>query len=187
MEAAGRTDLEIARAMLVQLGVSARRIDEGLADLRVAASEAYARRVPADLSSKVLPGMADLLAELAPRDDVLLSLVTGNLQAIARLKLAAAGVGHYFPGGQGGFGSDSEDRTRLPAVARRRAGSVDEPHPRERTVVIGDTPRDIACGRADGVRVLAVATGPYRVAELGEADAVAADGHALRGLVTALL
>jgi hypothetical protein len=32
-----------------------------------------------------------------------------------------------------------------------------------------------------------VATGPYRVAELGEADAVAADGHALRGLVTALV
>ncbi|UGS34057.1 hypothetical protein DSM104329_00428 [Capillimicrobium parvum] len=179
--------MEITRAILLQLGVSARRIDDGLADLRVAASEAYARRVPADLSSTVLPGMADLLEELAPRDDVLLSLVTGNLQPIARLKLAAAGIGRFFPGGQGGFGSDSEDRTRLPAVARARAGTADAPHPRERTVVIGDTPRDIACARADGVRALAVATGPYRVNELGEADAVAADAHALRGLIAALL
>jgi len=187
VEAAGRTDLEIARAMLLQLGVSARRIDDGLADLRVAASEAYARRVPGDLSSTVLPGMVDLLEELAPRDDVLLSLVTGNLQPIARLKLGAAGLGHFFPAGQGGFGSDSEDRTRLPAVARARAGARDAPHPRERTAVIGDTPRDIACARADGVRALAVATGPYRVSELGEADAVAADGHGLRGLVTAML
>ena len=153
----------------------------------MAASEAYARRVPADLSATVLPGMTDLLEELAPRDDALLSLVTGNLQPIARLKLAAAGIGRFFPAGQGGFGSDSEDRTRLPAVARARAGTADAPHPRERTVVIGDTPRDIACARADGVRALAVATGPYRVGELGEADAVAADGHALRGLVTELL
>jgi phosphoglycolate phosphatase-like HAD superfamily hydrolase len=187
VEVAGRTDLEITRAILLQLGVSARRIDEGLDDLRVAASEAYARRVPADLSSTVLPGMADLLAQLEPRDDVLLSLVTGNLQPIARLKLGAAGVGHYFPAGQGGFGSDSEDRTRLPAVARMRAGSASAPHPRERTVVIGDTPRDIACARADGVRALAVATGPYRVDDLGQADAVAADGHALGGLIRGLL
>lgn len=187
MDAAGRTDLEIARAILLQLGVSARRIDEGLAGLRAAATEAYARRVPDDLSSTVLPGMGELLAELAPRDDVRLSLVTGNLQPIARMKLAAAGVGHYFPAGQGGFGSDSEDRTRLPAVARTRAGTADDPHPRERTVVIGDTPRDIACARADGVRVLAVATGRFRVDDLGGADGVAPDGRALRGLVAELL
>lgn len=177
--AAGRTDLEIARASLLTLGVSARRIDEGLDELKTVAAEAYARRVPDDLSATVLPGMVELLESLAAREDVLLSLVTGNIEAIARLKLRAAGVGSYFPAGQGGFGSDSEDRTDLPAIARRRAGGPDAPHPRERTLVIGDTPRDIACARADGLAVLAVATGPHPAHELDDADATLADGRAL--------
>ena len=80
----------------------------------------------------------------------------------------AAGIGHYFEPGQGGFGSDSEHRGELPAVARARAGGW----ARERTVVIGDTPRDIACARADGVRVVAVATGSFSAEALAEADAV---------------
>ena len=59
-------------------------------------------------------------------------------------------------------------REQLPPIARARAGDW----PRERTVVIGDTPRDIACARADGLRVVAVATGPFGVEELADADAV---------------
>jgi phosphoglycolate phosphatase-like HAD superfamily hydrolase len=55
----------------------------------------------------------------------------------------------------------------------------DPPWPRERTVVIGDTPRDIACARADGVRVAAVATGPFTIEALADADAVADDARSL--------
>jgi phosphoglycolate phosphatase-like HAD superfamily hydrolase len=183
VEAAGRTDLEIARATLIGLDVSARRIDDRLQELEETAAEAYARHVPDDLSAAIAPGMLELLEHLDGRDDVLLSLVTGNLEPIARLKLHAAGLGRFFPAGQGGFGSDSEDRTDLPAIARRRAGRAGAPHPRERTLVIGDTPRDIACARADDVGVLAVATGPYRAEELAGADAVAADAHGLRALL----
>jgi len=179
VEAAGRTDIEIARATLLGAGVSALRIEERFGALRLAAAEAYARHVPDDLSATVNPGMVELLDRLAARDDVLLSLVTGNLEPIARLKLRAAGLEAYFPAGQGGFGSDSEDRTDLPPIARRRAGTRDEPHPRERTVVIGDTPRDIACARADDLRVLCIATGPYPAADLTGADAVVADTAAL--------
>ena len=127
------------------------------------------------------PGIADLLAVLG---DARLALVTGNYEPIARMKLDRAGIGHHFDAGQGGFGSDAEERGLLPAIARRRAGGDDgAPHPRERTIVIGDTPRDIACARADGVRVLAVATGPFPVTALAEADGVAADAFALRGLL----
>ena len=61
--------------------------------------------------------------------------------------------------------------------ARSRAGPP--PWPRDHTVVIGDTPRDIACARADGLRVIAVATGPYPVGALAGADAVVADAGAL--------
>jgi phosphoglycolate phosphatase-like HAD superfamily hydrolase len=179
VEAAGRTDIEIARATLLSAGVSALRIEERFGALRAAAVDAYSRLVPQDLSATVTPGMAGLLERLAQRDDVLLSLVTGNLEPIARLKLRAAGLEHFFPAGQGGFGSDSEDRTDLPPIARRRAGTRDEPHPRERTVVIGDTPRDIICARADDLRVIAIATGPYPAAELGSADTVVSDADAL--------
>jgi phosphoglycolate phosphatase-like HAD superfamily hydrolase len=175
VQAGGRTDLEIARHILLDLGVTARRIDEGLRDLRLAATEAFARRCPADLSSTVAPGMRALLDRLAERRDVRLSLVTGNLEPIARLKLKRAGLGHRFEPGQGGFGSDHEDRTELPAIARRRAGSGRTPHPPERTVIIGDTPRDIACARADGARVVAITTGPFSAEELRDADAVVDD------------
>jgi phosphoglycolate phosphatase-like HAD superfamily hydrolase len=179
VEPAGRTDPEIVRAMLLDLGVDAARIDAGMNDFRVAAGEAYARLVPDDLSDRLVPGMEAVLDELAGREDVVLSLVTGNLETIARLKLRAAGIGHRFASGQGGFGSDDEDRSRLPGVARRRAGDGAGPHPRERTVVIGDTPRDIACARADGVLCVAVTTGPFRASQLGGADAVVASAGEL--------
>ena len=112
-----------------------------------------------------------------------LSLVTGNLEPVARLKLGRAGIGHHFPVGQGGFGSDHEDRSELPAIARARAAVNGRPHPRAHTLVIGDTPRDIACAHADGVRCIAVATGPYEAAELAGADAVAASAHEAAALI----
>jgi phosphoglycolate phosphatase-like HAD superfamily hydrolase len=183
-ETAGRTDGEIARNLLTQAGVAAQRIDERADDVRIAACEAYGRLCPADLSAHVAPGMSDLLADLTDRDDALLALVTGNFEPIARLKLRRAGIGHHFMTGQGGFGSDHEDRTMLPEVARRRAGGEDgEPWPTRRTIVIGDTPRDIACARADGVRVAAIATGPYEAAELQAADAVARDTRELDAIL----
>jgi phosphoglycolate phosphatase-like HAD superfamily hydrolase len=103
------------------------------------------------------------------------------------MKLRRAGVGRFFAAGQGAFGSDSEDRAVLPAVARRRAGMTGAPWPRERTLVIGDTPRDIACARADGVRVVAVATGPHPVDELREADWAVPNAGELRGVLDGLL
>ena len=187
-QVAGCTDREIARQLLLAAGVSARRIDERVDDVQIAACEAYGRLCPDDLSATVAPGMHELLARLAERDGTTLSLVTGNYEPVARMKLAAAGIGEYFAPGQGGFGSDHEDRSMLPAIARRRAGggAGAAPWPRERTLLIGDTPRDIACALADGVRVIAIATGPFGADELTGADAVARDAHELGALVDEL-
>jgi phosphoglycolate phosphatase len=180
VSAAGRTDGEIARLILLQCGVSAERIDAGADEVRIRTCERYAALVPDDLTAEVPAGMDDLLDDLSARDGVRLSLVTGNYEAVARLKLGAAGLGHHFPAGQGGFGSDDEDRTELPAIARARAGAPGEPWPRKRTVVIGDTPRDIACARVDGVRAVAIATGPHPPEELAGADAVVGSTPELR-------
>jgi phosphoglycolate phosphatase-like HAD superfamily hydrolase len=110
---------------------------------------------------------------------VKLGLLTGNYEPIARLKLERAGIGGAFPVGQGAFGSDAEDRTALPAIARRRAGTDEAPYPRRETIVIGDTPRDIACAHADGVRCVAVASGSFTTEALADADAVARDATEL--------
>src|SRR4051812_24135490 len=187
VEAAGRTDLEIARQICVLSGVDATRIDAGMAELKEAVAEEYAHRVPADLSARVAPGVVEMLAALEQRHGVRLSLLTGNLETVARLKLRAAGIGRWFEPGQGGFGSDDEDRTRLPAIARRRGGTRIRAYPRERTIVIGDTPRDIACARADGVRCVAVAGGPYPVDALVDADAVVPDARSLLSVLDPLL
>ncbi len=167
VDTAGRTDGDIARGMLLQAGVDARTIDSRAADVRDATVAAYARLCPGDLSDRVAPGALECLTSLAEGEDTL-GLVTGNLEPIARLKLTRAGLGRFFARGAGGFGSDHEDRAALPAVARRRAGRV----PREDTVIIGDTPLDIACARADGVRCVAVSTGPFAAAQLRDADVV---------------
>jgi phosphoglycolate phosphatase len=181
--AAGRTDGEIAREICLLGGVGAEQIDARGADFRIACARAYARICPPDLRDRVAPHVPPVLAELDARPGVRLSLVTGNLEAIARLKLSRAGLGDPFPHGQGGFGSDAEDRTELVPIARRRAGTPHAPYPRAHTVVIGDTPNDVACAHADGVRCVAVATGPFAAAELGAADAVLSGLHELPGLV----
>jgi phosphoglycolate phosphatase-like HAD superfamily hydrolase len=208
IDPAGRTDPEISRAILLAHGVSADRIDARAADVRLATGEIYAQTCPADLSEFVLPGIPELLASLEARDDVRLSLVTGNYETVARVKLRAAGIGRWFASGQGGFGSDSEDRTDLPRIARIRAATTGrefppasrdadaptwnshcEAHPRERTVVIGDTPRDVACALADELRCIGVETGSFTAAELtaAGAHAVAADTAALSAAIDALV
>jgi phosphoglycolate phosphatase len=184
---AGRTDGEIARAILLQRGVSAERIDERAGEVREATCAEFARRCPADLSAHVAPGVSELLEGLGRREETVLGLLTGNFEPVARLKVDRAGIGHHFPPGQGGFGSDAEDRSQLPGVARRRGARDGAPFPRERTVVIGDTPLDIACARSDGVRCVAVATGPFPAEDLRGADAVAADARELAGLLEALV
>ena len=178
VEAAGRTDLAIARDLLRAAGVSASQIDGSVRAVADATVSAFERLAPRDLSARLAPGVFTLLPKLAARRaDFVLSLVTGNLEPVARLKLDRAGVGGYFVDGQGAFGSDSEDRNELVPIARSRAALP--AWPRERTVVIGDTPRDIACARADGVRVVAVGTGPFGVEALADADAVVDNARAL--------
>jgi phosphoglycolate phosphatase-like HAD superfamily hydrolase len=172
-DTAGMTDGEIARLILLDAGVPERRIDQLAAQVREICCREHVRRCPLDLSDAVLPGVRPLLERLSGEPEARLALLTGNFERIAWAKLERARIGEWFTRGQGAFGSDCEDRNRLPAIARRRAGTSDAPYPRERTVVIGDTPRDIACARADGLRCVAVATGSYTPDQLRGADAIA--------------
>jgi phosphoglycolate phosphatase len=116
---------------------------------------------------KLLPGVLELLKRLKSRKHLVLGLLTGNVSRGAQLKLEHYGVWHYFE--FGAFADDHHDRSRLGPFARARAN---EKHGREFSAdeidVIGDTPRDIACGKALGARTIAVATGTWSRKKLAE-------------------
>lgn len=115
---------------------------------------------------QVLAGVCAALARLAG-EPVVQSALTGNLVSAARWKLEVMGLIQYFDLEVGAFGSDHHERVRLPAIAAARAERrFGRPLTGADLVVIGDTPNDIACGKAFGTRTVAVASGPFQVEEL---------------------
>jgi len=111
---------------------------------------------------KVMPGVRALLAKLAPRDDVLVGLLTGNFRESTMSKLNYAGIdAAIFK--IGAFAEDSDERPGLVAAAMKQVG---EHVSSSQLIIIGDTPRDIAAARQAGTRVLSVATGAYTLEQL---------------------
>ena len=163
----GKTDRQIVRDLMRLEGHADSHIDERMDALL----DRYVEYLERELSvpgcrPRLLEGVVPLLDALEARGDVVLGLLTGNLERGARAKLAAVGIDpDRFT--VNAFGSDAEHRPSLPAIAQRRA--------RERlgldlaghaVVVIGDTPADVECGRGIGARAIAVATGRYGVEAL---------------------
>ncbi len=177
IETAGRTDPEIALEFLAMHGIAdgEARLDAFNAALveALAAKATLLRE-----HGRALPGVEQALAAVQRRPGVVQSLLTGNLEANAVLKLATFGLDRYIDFEVGAYGSDHRDRPRLVEVARAKATVKYqvELDPRA-VVVIGDTPLDVAAGRAGGARVVAVASGHYDVEALRATgpDAVLAD------------
>jgi phosphoglycolate phosphatase-like HAD superfamily hydrolase len=111
-------------------------------------------------------GVLDFIDELrALPEPPLLGLLTGNIRLGAEIKLRHYDMWDLFV--TGGFADDHEDRNQIAAAAFQRARRVIGNHLRpEEVVVVGDTPRDVECGKAIGARVLAVATGGATLEEL---------------------
>jgi phosphoglycolate phosphatase-like HAD superfamily hydrolase len=118
----------------------------------------------------VMPGIRELLDVLSSRDDVYLALLTGNFEEAARIKLEYFDLWRYFE--CGAFGDDAPDRNRLLPRALKRIAECGGPDvlPSD-SIVIGDTPLDIACAAAGGARSIGVATGSYDVNALKQAGA----------------
>jgi phosphoglycolate phosphatase len=122
-------------------------------------------------NKRVLPGITLLLDALAPEPQVFLGLLTGNYADAAEVKLGHFDLWRYFR--CGAFGEDAHDRNHLVPVAlgRARERGLPEHVQADHVVVIGDTPRDVACAHAHGARVIAVATGQYTSDALAQAGA----------------
>ena len=159
---AGRTDRHIFRQIFIRHGIP----DTEENFLRYL--DGYLARLPAELNhpgATVLPGVPDLLRAAAARPDLTQALLTGNVRRAARVKLAHHGIWDFFP--FGAFADDSEHRNDLgPHAIRRAREHTGVDFPPERVWIIGDTPHDIACGRAIGAKTLAVATGSHSVEAL---------------------
>jgi len=171
----GKTDPQIVRELLEAAG------DPGAGDPAAIAElcDRYLARLEEELvrtrgATTLMPGVVALLDRLEARADVVLGLLTGNLERGAALKLRSGGLDPArFK--VGAFGSDSAHRPDLPAIAAQRAAPMFGHRPAgEAIVIVGDTPADVTCGQGVGARAVAVATGSYPVEVLTGAGAHAA-------------
>lgn len=162
IEFAGRTDRWILRAIFQKFSIpcTEENINRCL--------DAYLAILPAHLApphARVLPGVRPILSTASLRRDIAQGLLTGNVRRGAQVKLTHHALWDHFA--FGAFGDDAELRNELGPHALRRArdhtGTEFSP---EHVWIIGDTTHDIACARAIGARVVAVATGSQSLDEL---------------------
>ena len=175
----GKTDPQIALEILAALSISA---DDARGRLP-AVMRALEREMGAavDLLRKdgaVLPGVRPLLERLHGMRGILQSVLTGNVEMNARLKVGAFDLERFLDLDVGAYGSDGEDRTTFVPLALRKVESRRGARiPPGEVWVVGDTARDLACARAGRARCLLVATGRVAYEELESlgADAVLPD------------
>jgi phosphoglycolate phosphatase len=186
---AGRTDMEIALDLLETAGID--HSEQLLNRFERALAAAMAERAGLVRErGRPLPGVREALERLGREPGVTQSLLTGNIEANAELKLAAFGLHTLVDLEIGAYGSDHRQRGELVAVARRKAlelrGSAFAP---DDVVLVGDTPLDVAAAIEGGARAVGVATGPYEPADLRHAgaDAVLPDLSDLDSVLGAVL
>jgi phosphoglycolate phosphatase len=186
---AGRTDMEIALDLLETAGID--HSEQLLSDFEEALATAMAAL--ADQVRELghpMPGVRAALERLGDEPGVTQSLLTGNIEPNAEVKLAAFGLHTLVDMEIGAYGSDHRRRGELVAVARRKALALrGVSFEAKETVLVGDTPLDVAAAIEGGARAVGVATGPYDQAELRRsgADAVLPNLSDLESVLEAVL
>ncbi|MEN3941420.1 HAD hydrolase-like protein [Prosthecobacter sp. SYSU 5D2] len=164
LDLAGATDGGVIRKLFGQTG---HEVTDTLVRQYL---ECYLQRLQARLNhssfaGQTLPGVLSLLPLLMNRADVDVGLLTGNVRAGAEAKLQRFQLHPYFL--DGAFGDDAEDRNLLgPVALRRMQAMTGRAYTADQVIVIGDTPKDIACAHAIGARCLAVGTGHFAASAL---------------------
>jgi phosphoglycolate phosphatase-like HAD superfamily hydrolase len=154
----GKTDPQIVYDLMRGAGFADDHIEERIAGFFAYYLEELEGELAVETRHRLYPGVAELIPALAADPSVALGLLTGNLEAGARLKLAHFGLWEHFA--VGAYGSDDGTRDRLGPVALVRAERRFGRRFRgDEAVVVGDTPADVRCARAIGAVAVAVATG----------------------------
>jgi phosphoglycolate phosphatase len=158
----GRLDTEIADMLLTAVGATTTHIADVLEALRRLVDE---RLGELRAQTSTYPGVEALIAKLAAAG-VRQTVVTGNVAAIARHKLEAGGLIPPIEPEFGGYGDSAPTRAAVAQVALDRLSAAGWQSDQGGVWIVGDTPRDLACARAVGVRCALVATGRRTVEEL---------------------
>ncbi len=163
---AGKTDTQIIKEGLIKHGLSM----DGNFNAIIEAYLLQLRQEIRNDGKHTKPGIYEILKQLNTMEDVGLGLLTENLEQGARIKLEPFDLNKYFP--SGAFGSDDEDRNKLlPFAVNRFEKIFDKRIDIGKSIVIGDTPRDVECAHIYGTVCIGMATGPYSIDELTEAKA----------------
>ena len=162
---AGRTDRTTIRDVLTAVGFSAEEIEQRMPEVR----RLFPQYLEEELRTRPpvpLAGAKEIVKRLQRRDDVVLGLLTGNLEEGAYLKLRYAGFDpEVFR--INAFGSDALTRDELPHIALERAKrKLGLTFRRDEVVIVGDTPLDIQCSQVVGAKSVVVTTGPFSAEEL---------------------
>lgn len=167
----GRTELGIAANILRDNGedpaaYTLERQWDALVEATSANAAELARR------GHALAGAAACLERVFAEPGIHQSVLTGNIQPNAIVKLSAFGLDKWMDWEIGGYGWDSLYRPRLVPAAQERAHQrFGFDAGRNVTVLVGDTVLDVKAGIEGGARVIAVATGIYSRDELAAAGA----------------
>lgn len=156
----GNTDIGILRDALRLAGVSDEVWRPRVGETREAMCRFVEER-RADLCTTVLPAVPEVLEHLRARGAVL-GVATGNLEGIGKLKLEHCGLLEHFD--FGGYSDAYEYRRDVFTGALRKAQTLAGAE--AAVCVVGDTPEDVRAARANGLDVIAVATGIYSFEEL---------------------
>src|SRR5260370_32756741 len=166
MIVSGMTDLQIVEEALRGEGITREHISARKDELQRCYLEEMKRALGNGAQIiEAMPGAREVLQAIDEHPRYLSTLLTGNIEPAAHLKVEITGLAEFFrlPGA---FGDESFDRRDLPAIAARRInGHLGANLQPEQFIVIGDTPNDIACARHFGARVMAVATGRIHSAD----------------------
>jgi len=162
---AGRTDVSLVREFFIR-----HQIDPSETNFRRFFDNYvfWLDQVLGENQGQVLPGVHNLISRFqAQPEPPVIGLLTGNIRLGAQIKLTHFGLWQHFQ--TGAFGDDHEDRNQIALIAKERAQQCAQQKLRgEEILVIGDTPFDIACGKAISAKVLAVATGVCPLSQLEE-------------------
>jgi phosphoglycolate phosphatase len=163
---AGKTDTQIIKEGLMKYDLF---LDGSIG----AVINAYLKHLEREIQNDrkhVKPGIYEILDELKDLSGSELGLLTGNLEAGARIKLEPFMLNRYFS--TGAFGSDDEDRNNLLPIAVGRFEKLFQKKIEiDSCIIVGDTPRDVECAHTYGAKCFAVATGPYSYDDLAETGA----------------
>jgi phosphoglycolate phosphatase len=162
MRVSGMTDLQIIAEALRDEGFTHDDIRKRIHEVSVRITE-EARRVTGNGAPffQVIPGVREMLDVLDQHPRYRSALLTGNIEAMAYLKMELVGLEKYFrlPGA---FGDESHDRKDLPALAAERIREQLKVNlAAEQFIVLGDTPNDIGCAQHFGARAVALGTGRF--------------------------